>query len=70
MLGEDGRGLTKEESTKSPLGIEISMEDNSNRHGGGLGIKSSSWERERERNRVKNYSGERRSWATGGFIDR
>jgi hypothetical protein len=48
MLGEDGRGLTKEESTKSPLGIEISMEDNSNRHGGGLGIKSSSWERERE----------------------
>jgi hypothetical protein len=24
MLGEDGRGLTKEGSTKSPLGIEIS----------------------------------------------
>jgi hypothetical protein len=53
MLGEDGRGLTKEESTKSPLGIEISMEDNSNRHGGGLGIKSSSWEREREKQSEK-----------------
>jgi hypothetical protein len=27
-IGEDGRGLTKEESTKSPLGTEISTEEN------------------------------------------
>jgi hypothetical protein len=33
MLGEDGRGLTKEGSTKSPLGIEFSTEGNSNHHG-------------------------------------
>jgi hypothetical protein len=48
MLGENGRGLTKEESTKSSLGIMISMEENSNCHGGGLGTKSSSWEREKQ----------------------
>jgi hypothetical protein len=35
-LREDGRGLTKEGSTKSPLGIEFSTKGNSNSHGGDL----------------------------------
>jgi hypothetical protein len=30
-------------STKSPLGTKISMEENSNHHGRGLGTESSSW---------------------------
>jgi hypothetical protein len=46
MIGEDGRGLTKEESTKSPLGIKISTVENSNCHGSGIGTESSSWEKE------------------------
>jgi hypothetical protein len=45
-LGEDGRGLTKEESTKSPLGTNISTEENSNHHGGAIGTELSSWEKE------------------------
>jgi hypothetical protein len=46
-LGEGGRGLTKERSTKSPLGIKISIE-NSNCHGGDLGAESHSWERKNQ----------------------
>jgi hypothetical protein len=46
-LEEDGRGLTKEGSTKFPYGIKISTENNSNLHGGDLGTECSSWEREK-----------------------
>jgi hypothetical protein len=67
-LGEDGRGLSKEGSTKSPREIEISTKENSNHHEEDLGTECSSWER--ERNQVWNCSRERKSWVTGVFIDR
>jgi hypothetical protein len=57
MIGVDGRGLTKEESSKSPLGTEISTEENSNCRRRPLGTKRSSWgmswERERNYSRTK-----------------
>jgi hypothetical protein len=39
--------LTKEESTKSPLEIENTTEENSNHHGEDLGTECSLWEKEK-----------------------
>jgi hypothetical protein len=50
------RGLTKERRTKSPLGIEFSMEENPNRHKGKPGTERPLRERETD---WKNYLGER-----------
>jgi hypothetical protein len=64
-LGENGRGLSMEGSTKSPPGIKISMEENSNLHGGDLGTKSHSWVRKNQREKLF-----RREKVTSSFIDR
>jgi hypothetical protein len=45
---ERERGLTKERRTKSPLGIEFSIEENSNHHKGKPGTERPSRERERQ----------------------
>jgi hypothetical protein len=42
-LESDGKVPTEDESTKSPLGIEFSTEESSNRHGGAFGTKRESW---------------------------
>jgi hypothetical protein len=64
LIREDGRGLTKDDSTKSPLGIEISTKKGSNCHGVGLGTESSSWRKSLRRGKLL-----RREGVTGELRD-
>jgi hypothetical protein len=43
--GGNGRSLTTDECTKSPLGTKISTKENSNHHGGAFGTELRSWEK-------------------------
>jgi hypothetical protein len=45
LVGERGETLTTEGNIKSPLGIKISTEENSNRHGEDLRIECNLWRR-------------------------
>jgi hypothetical protein len=42
-IRERGKTLTTEGNTKSPLGIKMSTEENSNHHGEDLGTECNSW---------------------------